>query len=1038
MSKPACVLEPCQLLGNTDFEFPAISSSSLQVNQDTVPCWYTTNPSGLIEIWRGAVGPGPYTGNQFIELNSDAVGKLYQNFTAAPGTTITVSYAHAGRTGYPNQMFVQIAQGITSPPQFSTSVTAVGFNSWTYHTFTWTLTGTGTNYTLIFDSPTGGAGGNFLDSITVSLTPPTVTTTGSGVIPSGGIIDISAGPIGVGPFTYSWTGPDGFTSSIKTNAILNATSVNSGIYTVTVTDANGCKAVADANITVTPTPCYVVTDCNGEQTPFLTNSDLSQYVGKTIKTCIGNVPPSIRITTPTPSGCYYLANCCDPTDFLLVNTNITGSNYTGSTITFPILYPGVCWSIMSIVDCTSQPGSIVVNWDTLVEGVDYNVYNGVSGCTICTTAINTPCSIPFAFYQGVNCCTGEMVVIGVTEGVFPYQGLTIQVPTVPALGNQCWTIDKLQFTTDTSNSIVVNPTVETIVVVDCTDPACACVENWPDGCYCATVEIAPNCLGSLPWPGVISQVFDTCEECDPICYVLTDCEGILDPIDVSNNFSAFVGQIVKIDNCDTCWIVSEKVKVATCCYNNITSVAVISRNVTIGGATYTIPLSPADPTVYLNGLNLGTWTYTFINSESYNLCVVGTETYGNFDVLTDGRTTTTIPICTFTRDCSNTVCVPSVTENFATCVDCLPKPPAPLPVNLIQRRVKPGYDTPGCPPEYTEKVLCTFSEAAYDEMVKVRYGITICCDEDIDAWDVKRQILELKAIFDPNPLPPPPLPTCYCWEITAVDGGCAYDYIDCNGVNQTITLHNDVNYVCSTVRPTLNLLSPICKTTPSVVNLGVCTDLSICNNIPCYCWDIELAPSQTCDFDYVDCDGNILTINCIEGHNAVCSRILPYHAGEFACIAPIAVTNLGDCAICQIPVLICHCYSIDITNLTGDDITYTACDGNIVTVNLPAPSTVVPYYVCSYTIPTGGLGTTITEVGDCGKFNGCSVISACHYFVVTSTGSITIPFTYTDCLGNPVGSFIDPGQSITICAQGGLDSPSIFVTFVDTNINCTV
>jgi hypothetical protein len=131
----------------------------------------------------GAFGPAPYQGNQYVELNSDATGKFYQNFTAAPGTTITVSFAHAGRVGgtpqYPNQMFVQIAEGITSTPQFSTSIgpeinPVTGgqvYNHWVLHTFTHTLTGTGPNYTIIFDSPTGGAGGNFLDAITVSLTP---------------------------------------------------------------------------------------------------------------------------------------------------------------------------------------------------------------------------------------------------------------------------------------------------------------------------------------------------------------------------------------------------------------------------------------------------------------------------------------------------------------------------------------------------------------------------------------------------------------------------------------------------------------------------------------------------------------------------------------------------------------------------------------------------------------------------------------------------------------------------------------------------
>ena len=42
---------------------------------------------------------------------------------------------------------------------------------------------------------------------------------------------------GTAPFTYAWTGPASYTSA--TEDLLN---VYAGIYTVTVTDANGCSA----------------------------------------------------------------------------------------------------------------------------------------------------------------------------------------------------------------------------------------------------------------------------------------------------------------------------------------------------------------------------------------------------------------------------------------------------------------------------------------------------------------------------------------------------------------------------------------------------------------------------------------------------------------------------------------------------------------------------------------------------------------------------------------------------------------------------
>jgi large repetitive protein len=47
--------------------------------------------------------------------------------------------------------------------------------------------------------------------------------------------------------TYSWTGPESFTSTENEPFIPNAQTDNTGMYNVTITDANGCTAVAGAN-----------------------------------------------------------------------------------------------------------------------------------------------------------------------------------------------------------------------------------------------------------------------------------------------------------------------------------------------------------------------------------------------------------------------------------------------------------------------------------------------------------------------------------------------------------------------------------------------------------------------------------------------------------------------------------------------------------------------------------------------------------------------------------------------------------------------
>lgn len=106
-------------------------------------------------------------------------------------------------------------------------------------------------------------------------------------------------------------------------------------------------------------------------------------------------------------------------------------------------------------------------------------------------------------------------------------------------------------------------------------------------------------------------------------------------------------------------------------------------------------------------------------------------------------------LVTVASNCDVQSCISEVIDTFETCIECLP-PVIPTPFELHSRRVKPGYYTPGCPPEYTEKVNCNFGEQMYDKMLAARYGLTQCCAEDLQKWDIKKSLLDLNAIYDPE------------------------------------------------------------------------------------------------------------------------------------------------------------------------------------------------------------------------------------------------------------------------------------------------
>jgi len=55
---------------------------------------------------------------------------------------------------------------------------------------------------------------------------------------------------GTGAFRYAWTGPNSYSATGANNSIASATTLNTGSYLLTVTDANGCSATATTTVSV--------------------------------------------------------------------------------------------------------------------------------------------------------------------------------------------------------------------------------------------------------------------------------------------------------------------------------------------------------------------------------------------------------------------------------------------------------------------------------------------------------------------------------------------------------------------------------------------------------------------------------------------------------------------------------------------------------------------------------------------------------------------------------------------------------------------
>ena len=67
-----------------------------------------------------------------------------------------------------------------------------------------------------------------------------------------------------------------------------------------------------------------------------------------------------------------------------------------------------------------------------------------------------------------------------------------------------------------------------------------------------------------------------------------------------------------------------------------------------------------------------------------------------------------------------------------------------------KRKVKPGYNTPICSADKYDKITCNFADIAYKKVLELRYGISNCCPEEDEKWLIKKELIELQALTDPD------------------------------------------------------------------------------------------------------------------------------------------------------------------------------------------------------------------------------------------------------------------------------------------------
>jgi hypothetical protein len=97
--------------------------------------------------------------------------------------------------------------------------------------------------------------------VVINFIPATPSVSNNGPLCVGGTLNLSTAA--VPGATYSWTGPDGFTSSLQNPGISNVTADHAGSYSLTITVDNCPSLAATTNVVISPVPATPSVSNNG-------------------------------------------------------------------------------------------------------------------------------------------------------------------------------------------------------------------------------------------------------------------------------------------------------------------------------------------------------------------------------------------------------------------------------------------------------------------------------------------------------------------------------------------------------------------------------------------------------------------------------------------------------------------------------------------------------------------------------------------------------------------------------------------------------
>ncbi|MCP9765699.1 beta strand repeat-containing protein, partial [Lacihabitans soyangensis] len=277
-----------------------------------------------------------------------------------------------------------------------------------------------------------GCSSSATTSITVNSLP-IITINSSLTICEGSSINLTS----TGGGDYSWTGPNGFTSTSQNPTINSANVINTGVYSLTIT-SNGCTASATTSVTVNPIPTLTAganqTLCEGNAINLTStgSGDFSWSGPNGFSSLIQN--PTISVASLNQSGIYTVTlslNGCSSsaTTSITVNSlpiitiNSSSTICEGSSINLTSTGGGdYSWSGPNGFVSTSQNPIITSSTDDN-QGV-YTLTVTTNGCTSTATTSVTITPVPsISTNSNLTVCVGSPINLnGNGGGTYAWTG----------------------------------------------------------------------------------------------------------------------------------------------------------------------------------------------------------------------------------------------------------------------------------------------------------------------------------------------------------------------------------------------------------------------------------------------------------------------------------------------------------------------------------------------------------------------------------------------------------------------------------------